>query len=150
MQGVRVKHGVSFPRRFVVNDNVHLNERSSCHLGALFCVVRCDYGCFPARAAKDKKLQMVTGVTDLCRFIVYGCLKKKSTNDTKILNHSQGWDGKPKGLTETAGSPKYPQIFGPGFFASAHFFRTRRLHECYKNMRGITDLFDAVIPGGMR
>lgn len=107
MQGVRVKHGVSFCRRFVVSDKVHLNERSSCHSGALFCVVWRDSGCFLDRAAKDKKLQMVIGVTYLCPFIVYGCLKKKRRDDTKILNHPQGWDGKPKGLTETAGSPRY-------------------------------------------
>ena len=29
------------------------------------------------------------------------------TRHTIILNHPQGWDGKPTGLPETAGSPKY-------------------------------------------
>ena len=32
-----------------------------------------------------------------CRFFGY----------TTILNHPRGWGGKPKGLNETAGSPKY-------------------------------------------
>jgi hypothetical protein len=45
--------------------------------------------------------------------------KKKFGWYTTILNHSREWGGKPTGLTETAGLPKYPTIFGnPAFLFS--------------------------------
>jgi len=52
----------------------------------------------------------------------------KIQRQTIILNHPQGWDGKPKGLPETAGSPKYLNDmvtrFLLQFVAHAHVLRT--------------------------
>jgi hypothetical protein len=44
----------------------------------------------------------------------------KKQRQTIILNHPQGWDGKPKGLPETAGSPKYLNDMVTRFFVAVH------------------------------
>jgi hypothetical protein len=55
---------------------------------------------------------------------------------TIILNHSREWDGKPKGLTETAGSPKYPKdIRRPGFFFVITFIEMTLSDPCAESLR---------------
>jgi hypothetical protein len=48
---------------------------------------------------------------------------KRAQGYTKILNHPQGWDGKPKGLTETAGSPRYLNDIRTRLFCVAAHYR---------------------------
>jgi hypothetical protein len=68
---------------------------------------------------------------------------------TTILNHPRGWGGKPKGLTETAGLPKYHfLIFGPGFFYARSdklVEKGTKLFPCADILTGYTDPIGCVL-----
>lgn len=54
---------------------------------------------------------------------------------TTLLNHPRGWDGKPKGLPETAGSPKYLNEMATRFFVAGRCAETRNARERGKYMK---------------
>ena len=66
-----------------------------CGAGLLYCSFNSKHA---ARGLRIRKLQTIQRYTT-------------------ILNHPRGWGGKPKGLTQTAGLPKY-HIFGNPVFLS--------------------------------